>query len=111
MVPTSDLDRGDLRLLEVDNRIVVPVETHVRLIITGADVIHSWAIPSLGIKMDAIPGRLNQLGFYVQRPGVYRGICSELCGVNHAYMPIVVEAVSVEDFLSWADRLRNEGEE
>lgn len=111
MVPTSDLDRGDLRLLEVDNRMVVPVETHVRLIITGADVIHSWAIPSLGIKMDAIPGRLNQLGFYVQRPGVYRGICSELCGVNHAYMPIVVEAVSVEDFLSWADRLRNEGEE
>lgn len=111
MVSTSDLDRGDLRLLEVDNRIVIPVETHIRLMITGADVIHSWAVPSLGVKIDAIPGRLNQVGVYVQRPGVYRGMCSELCGVNHAYMPIVIEAVSVEDFLSWASRLRREIEE
>ena len=111
MVPTNSLNRGDLRLLEVDNRIVLPVETHIRLVVTGADVIHSWAVPSLGVKIDCIPGRLNQVGVYIQRPGVYRGICSELCGVNHAYMPIVVEAVSLNDFLSWASALLLEIEE
>ena len=110
MVPTNRLERGDLRLLEVDNRIVLPVETHIRLVITGADVIHSWAVPSLGIKLDAIPGRLNQVGVYIQRPGVYRGMCSELCGVNHAYIPIVVEAISLDDFLSWATSLITEDE-
>ncbi|ELU09537.1 hypothetical protein CAPTEDRAFT_204161 [Capitella teleta] len=99
------LERGDLRLLEVDNRMVLPVETHIRLVVTGADVIHSWAVPSLGVKLDCIPGRLNQVGVYIQRPGVYRGMCSELCGVNHAYMPIVVEAISLDDFLSWATSL------
>lgn len=108
MTGTPDLVRGDLRLLEVDNRIVLPVETHIRLMVTRADVIHSWAVPSLGVKIDAIPGRLNQVGLYVQRPGVYRGMCSELCGVNHAYMPIVIEAVSVEDFVRWANHLMEE---
>ncbi len=101
MVPTGSLESGELRLLEVDKRMVLPVETYVRLIITGADVIHSWAVPSMGIKLDAIPGRLNQVGVYIQRPGVYRGMCSELCGVNHAFMPIVVEAISVSDFVHW----------
>lgn len=90
---------GDARLLEVDNRLVIPVETHIRVVVTSADVIHSFAVPSLGVKVDAIPGRLNQIGTYINRPGVYRGICSELCGVNHAYMPIIVEAVRLEDFL------------
>jgi len=102
MVSINSLRSGDLRLLEVDNRVVLPVESHVRLVITGADVIHSWAVPSLGLKLDAIPGRLNQVGVYIQRPGIYRGMCSELCGVNHAYMPIVVEAVSLDDFIKWA---------
>lgn len=100
MVSTRNLERGELRLLEVDKRIILPIETHIRLVVTGADVIHSWAVPSLGIKLDAIPGRLNQVGVYIQRPGVYRGMCSELCGVNHAYIPIVVEAVTVDDFIS-----------
>lgn len=79
MIPTSDLEPGQLRLLEVDNRIIVPVNTHIRVITTGGDVIHSWAIPSLGIKMDSIPGRLNQTSMFIQREGVYYGQCSELC--------------------------------
>lgn len=101
-IPDKDYALGDVRLLEVDKRLVLPFNTRVRIIITGADVIHSWAIPELGIKIDAVPGRLNQLALKIERPGVYRGICSELCGVNHAYMPIVVEAVPMDEFLQWA---------
>ena len=101
MVPEEDLEDGQLRLLEVDNRVVVPVNTHVRVIVTSADVLHSWAVPSMGIKMDAVPGRLNQTSMYVKREGVYYGQCSEICGVNHGYMPIVVEAVSMDDYISW----------
>ena len=101
MVPEEDLEDGQFRLLEVDERVVVPTNTHVRLIITSADVIHSWAVPSLGIKMDAVPGRLNQSSTFVQREGVYYGQCSEICGVNHGYMPIAVEAVSLDNYLSW----------
>jgi len=74
------------------------------MIITGADVIHSWAIPELGIKIDAVPGRLNQLALKIERPGIYRGMCSELCGVNHAYMPIIIEAVPIDQFLEWAKK-------
>lgn len=103
MVPESDLELGQLRLLEVDNRVVVPVDTHIRFIVTGQDVIHDWAIPSLGVKMDAVPGRLNQTSVIIQREGVYYGQCSEICGVYHAFMPIVVEAVSLEKYLSWLD--------
>jgi cytochrome c oxidase subunit 2 len=102
MIPTDDLKEGELRLLEVDNRIVLPVNTHVRVITTAGDVIHSWAVPSLGIKSDAFPGRLNQSSFIIKREGVYYGQCSELCGVNHGFMPIVVEAVPVEKYVSWA---------
>jgi len=101
MIPEDDLQPGQLRLLEVDNRIVVPVNTHVRVIITGADVLHSWAVPSLGIKTDAVPGRLNQANFFLQREGVFYGQCSELCGVNHGFMPIVVEGVSLDDYITW----------
>lgn len=100
MVPTSDLEVGDLRLLEVDNRVVVPVNTQVRVVITGADVIHCFALPSLGVKADAIPGRLNQASFLVKRPGVYYGQCSEICGSDHSFMPIVVEGVSQEKFVN-----------
>ena len=101
MVPTSDLEDGDLRLLEVDNRVVVPVNTQVRVVITGADVIHCFAVPSLGVKADAIPGRLNQVSFLIKRPGVYYGQCSEICGSDHSFMPIVVEGVSQEKFVNW----------
>jgi len=101
MIPTSDLEVGDLRLLEVDNRVVIPVNTQVRVVISGADVIHSFAIPSLGVKADAIPGRLNQASFLIKRPGVYYGQCSEICGSDHSFMPIVVEGVSQEKFINW----------
>lgn len=101
MLPEEDLPKGGLRLLEVDNRVVVPVNTHIRMIITGADVLHSWAIPSLGVKCDAVPGRLNQVPVFIEREGIFYGQCSELCGANHAFMPIVVEAVPLPDYISW----------
>lgn len=108
MIPTSDLENGDLRLLEVDNRIVIPVNTQVRVVITGADVIHCFAVPSLGVKADAIPGRLNQVSFLAKRPGTYYGQCSEICGSDHSFMPIVVEAVSQEKFINWIDIKQSE---
>ena len=101
MIPSSDLEVGDLRLLEADNRIVVPLNTEVRIVITGADVIHCFTVPSLGVKADAVPGKLNQVGFLVKRPGVYYGQCSEICGSDHSFMPIVVQAVSQEKFVNW----------
>jgi cytochrome c oxidase subunit 2 len=107
MVPEDDLQLGQLRLLEVDNRVVVPANTHLRMLITSADVLHSWAVPSLGIKCDAIPGRLNQVSLFIKREGVFYGQCSELCGTNHAFMPIVVEAVSLEDYISWVSSKYN----
>lgn len=101
MVPEDELELGQLRLLEVDNRVVVPANTHLRVIITSADVLHSWAIPSLGVKCDAVPGRLNQVSILIKREGVYYGQCSEICGTNHGFMPIVIEAVSLDDYVSW----------
>lgn len=100
MIPTSDLIKGDLRLLEVDNRLVVPVETQVRVIVTAADVLHSFAVPSLSVKIDAVPGRLNQTSFFIKRPGVFYGQCSEICGANHSFMPIVIEAVSMDKYIN-----------
>ena len=101
IVQEDDLAIGSLRLLEVDNRVVVPTNTHVRVIVTAADVLHCWAVPSFGFKIDACPGRLNQSSIFVQREGVYYGQCSEICGVNHGFMPIVVEAVSLDNYVSW----------
>jgi len=101
MILEEDLQKGQLRLLEVDERILLPEHISIRLLITSRDVIHSWAVPSLGVKMDACPGRLNQVGMYIRRRGVYFGQCSELCGINHAFMPIVVEAVSLSDYKEW----------
>jgi len=101
MIPEEDLELGQLRLLEVDNRMVVPINTHIRIIISAADVLHSWAVPSLGIKCDAIPGRLNQTSLFIKREGVYYGQCSEICGINHGFMPIVVEAVPLKNYVTW----------
>jgi cytochrome c oxidase subunit 2 len=101
MIPQDELDPAQLRLLEVDNRVVLPVNTHVRVLVSGADVLHSWAVPSLGVKIDAVPGRLNQTSLFIDRPGVFYGQCSELCGSNHGFMPIVVEAVSNTDYVRW----------
>nr|YP_010000927.1 cytochrome c oxidase subunit II [Climacteris rufus]QOD96852.1 cytochrome c oxidase subunit II [Climacteris rufus] len=102
MVPTTDLPRGHFRLLEVDHRVVVPMESPIRVIVTADDVLHSWAVPSLGVKTDAIPGRLNQTSFVATRPGVFYGQCSEICGANHSYMPIVVESVPLTNFENWS---------
>jgi cytochrome c oxidase subunit 2 len=99
MIPTSDLEEGNLRLLEVDNRLMLPVNTHIQVVITAADVLHCWAVPSLGVKVDACPGRLNQTTMFIKREGVFYGQCSEICGVNHGFMPIVVNGVSMKDFL------------
>jgi cytochrome c oxidase subunit 2 len=101
MLSEDDLRIGDFRLLEVDNNVVLPVDTHIRVIVTAGDVLHSWTIPAFGTKVDAVPGRLNQLSIYPKREGVYYGQCSELCGVNHGFMPIVVKVVSITDFINW----------
>lgn len=101
MVPESDLELGQFRLLDVDNKMIVPVDTHIRLIVTANDVLHSFAVPSLGLKLDCTPGRLNQASILVDRTGTFYGQCSEICGVWHGFMPINVEAVSMPDYLSW----------
>ena len=101
MIPEDELEPSQLRLLEVDNRMVVPVNSHVRIIVTSADVLHSWAVPSLGVKCDAVPGRLNQVAVFIKREGLFYGQCSELCGANHGFMPIVVESVSLDNYVSW----------
>nr|YP_010952789.1 cytochrome c oxidase subunit II [Tetraloides heterodactylus]WMQ53209.1 cytochrome c oxidase subunit 2 [Tetraloides heterodactylus] len=101
MVPSSELDTSGYRLLDVDNRTVLPMNTQIRMIISAADVIHSWTVPALGVKADAIPGRLNQTSFMINRPGLFYGQCSEICGANHSFMPIVIESVSTNTFLNW----------
>lgn len=102
IIPTQDLEPGQFRLLDADLRIIVPIEAPTRVLVSADDVIHSWAVPSLGIKTDAVPGRLNQTAFIISRPGVYYGQCSEICGANHSFMPVVVEATSLENFEWWA---------
>nr|WNH36988.1 cytochrome c oxidase subunit II [Bairdiella chrysoura] len=101
MIPTQDLAPGQFRLLEADHRMVIPVESPIRVLISAEDVLHSWAVPTLGVKMDAVPGRLNQTAFIAARPGVFYGQCSEICGANHSFMPIVVEAVPLNHFEAW----------
>jgi cytochrome c oxidase subunit 2 len=101
MIPEEDLTAGHLRLLEVDNRIVLPIKTHIRILITSTDVLHSWAMPSFGVKIDACPGRLNQTSLFIKREGIFFGQCSEICGINHGFMPIVVEAVSINNYVNW----------
>lgn len=101
MVPENEIKGDQHRLLEVDNRIVLPVNTDIRLLITASDVLHAWAVPSFGVKMDAVPGRTNETWVRIEKEGVYYGQCSEICGVGHAYMPIAVEAVSKEKFEQW----------
>lgn len=101
IIPDDLLEPGQLRLLDTDTSIICPVNTHIRFIVTANDVIHDFAIPSLGIKIDACPGRLNQISTLIQREGVFYGACSELCGVAHSAMPIKLEAVNLNNFLNW----------
>ena len=101
IIPTSDLNPGDFRLLEVDNRVVLPIQIEIRILVTAADVIHAWTVPALGVKVDAVPGRLNQLGFTINNPGVFYGQCSEICGANHSFIPISIESVNMSSFTKW----------
>nr|APX40020.1 cytochrome c oxidase subunit 2 [Cryptocephalus rugicollis] len=101
MIPMNDLKNFNFRLLDVDNRVPVPFNTQIRLLVSSADVIHSWTIPSLGVKIDATPGRLNQVSFLINRPGLFYGQCSEICGANHSFMPIVIESTTPNYFTNW----------
>nr|YP_010759755.1 cytochrome c oxidase subunit II [Ornithoptera alexandrae]WEY05467.1 cytochrome c oxidase subunit II [Ornithoptera alexandrae]WEY05480.1 cytochrome c oxidase subunit II [Ornithoptera alexandrae]WEY05493.1 cytochrome c oxidase subunit II [Ornithoptera alexandrae]WEY05506.1 cytochrome c oxidase subunit II [Ornithoptera alexandrae] len=92
---------NNFRLLDVDNRIILPMNNQIRILITASDVIHSWSIPSLGIKIDANPGRLNQSSLFINRPGIFFGQCSEICGANHSFMPIMIESVNMKNFINW----------
>lgn len=101
MVSSDELTKGQFRLLEVDNRLIVPFWMRIRFAVSSADVIHSWAVPALGIKMDAVPGRINQIFSIIQKPGLFFGQCSELCGVNHSFMPIVLESIPPYAYIRW----------
>jgi cytochrome c oxidase subunit 2 len=101
MIYTDQLKEGEIRLLEVDKALFLPFRVPVDIVITSVDVIHSWAVPSLGVKVDAVPGRLNHIGIFIERKGVFFGQCSELCGVNHGFMPIKVVAVSYADYINY----------
>lgn len=101
IIPTNELGLEGFRLLDVDNRIVLPINTQIRILVTAADVLHSWTIPALGVKVDATPGRLNQTNLLINRPGLFYGQCSEICGANHRFMPIVIESVPTNYFIKW----------
>nr|YP_009627346.1 cytochrome c oxidase subunit II [Aristobia reticulator]QCC70796.1 cytochrome c oxidase subunit II [Aristobia reticulator] len=101
MIPSNSMKPFNFRLLDVDNRTVIPYETQIRMLVTAMDVIHSWTVPSLGVKIDATPGRLNQVGFSTNRTGLFYGQCSEICGANHSFMPIVIESISPKYFMKW----------
>lgn len=106
IIPRNELGESGFRLLEVDNRTVLPINTQIRVLVSAADVIHSWTVPALGVKRDAVPGRLNQIRFNINRAGLFFGQCSEICGSNHRFIPIVVESTSVKSFLNWVSSAR-----
>nr|QLY89904.1 cytochrome c oxidase subunit II [Ironoquia dubia] len=101
MVPLNEMSISNFRLIETDNRVIIPLKTKIRILITATDVIHSWTIPSLGVKADATPGRLNQANFLINRSGLFYGQCSEICGTNHSFMPITIESISPKNFINW----------
>nr|YP_009740526.1 cytochrome c oxidase subunit II [Conophymacris viridis]QID03475.1 cytochrome c oxidase subunit II [Conophymacris viridis] len=105
MMSEKDLEINGFRLLDVDNRTILPINTEVRILTSASDVLHSWAIPTLGIKIDATPGRLNQGTFIMNRPGLFFGQCSEICGANHSFMPIVIESTSINLFIKWLTKM------
>nr|AID45826.1 cytochrome c oxidase subunit II [Rhinusa pilosa] len=107
MTPNNLMSKSDFRLLDVDNRVIMPFNTQIRVIVTSMDVIHSWAVPALGVKIDATPGRLNQTNFNINRTSLFYGQCSEICGANHSFMPIVIEAVSTLTFISWMNSMNS----
>jgi cytochrome c oxidase subunit II len=107
IVEDADLKAGQPRLLTADTAVVLPVDTNIRLLTTAEDVIHSWAMPSFGIKLDAVPGRTNETWFRIEAAGMYYGQCSELCGTRHGFMPIMVKAVSKDEFKAWVEKTKS----
>nr|QBR54486.1 cytochrome c oxidase subunit 2 [Bactrocera umbrosa]QBR54487.1 cytochrome c oxidase subunit 2 [Bactrocera umbrosa]QBR54494.1 cytochrome c oxidase subunit 2 [Bactrocera umbrosa]QBR54504.1 cytochrome c oxidase subunit 2 [Bactrocera umbrosa]QBR54505.1 cytochrome c oxidase subunit 2 [Bactrocera umbrosa] len=107
MIPTNELTTDQFRLLDVDNRVILPMNSQIRILVTAADVIHSWTVPALGVKVDGTPGRLNQTNFLINRPGLFYGQCSEICGANHSFMPIVIESLPVNHFIKWMTNSTN----
>nr|QNE85999.1 cytochrome c oxidase subunit II [Platambus maculatus] len=105
MTPTNELKMNEFRLLDVDNRIILPFNSQIRILVSAMDVLHSWTVPSLGVKIDATPGRLNQTNFFINRSGLFYGQCSEICGANHSFMPIVVESVPTNTFINWISKM------
>nr|AML26405.1 cytochrome c oxidase subunit II [Staphylinidae sp. BMNH 1274637] len=105
MIPNNEMNNYNFRLLDVDNRLIIPYKSQIRMLVTAADVLHSWTIPSLSVKIDATPGRLNQINFLINRTGIFFGQCSEICGANHSFMPIVMESISHNYFLNWINKM------
>jgi len=108
LVPEEDLKEGELRLLTTDNKVVLPINTKIRLLITASDVLHAFALPDMGVKLDAVPGQINETWVEILHEGTFYGQCSEICGINHAYMPIMIEAVSKEKFDAWVVKAQEE---
>nr|YP_010426649.1 cytochrome c oxidase subunit II [Aoria nigripes]USM11435.1 cytochrome c oxidase subunit 2 [Aoria nigripes] len=104
MIPMNEMNLSNFRLLDVDNRLVIPYNSQIRILVTATDVIHSWTIPSLGVKIDGTPGRLNQISLSTSRPGMFFGQCSEICGANHSFMPIVIESITPKFFINWISK-------
>lgn len=105
IIPSNEISLDSFRLLDVDNRIILPINNQIRILVTATDVLHSWTIPSLGVKIDANPGRLNQTNFFINRPGLYFGQCSEICGANHSFIPIVIESTPTNSFIKWISNI------
>nr|QDP18069.1 cytochrome c oxidase subunit 2 [Ochrophlegma sp. TAMUIC IGC OR279] len=105
MSQENELNENGFRLLDVDNRMVIPMNSEIRMLTSASDVLHSWTVPAIGIKIDAMPGRLNQGTFTINRPGLYFGQCSEICGANHSFMPILLESTSVNLFIKWLSKM------
>ena len=101
ITPYNEMTENSFRLLDVDNRIVLPINNQIRILVSAADVLHSWTVPALGVKVDATPGRLNQTNFLINRPGLFFGQCSEICGANHRFIPIVIERIPTNFFIKW----------
>lgn len=105
IVSQNDSNIDTFRLLDVDNRIILPINNQIRILVTATDVLHSWTVPSLGVKVDASPGRLNQTNFFINRPGLFFGQCSEICGANHSFIPIVIERIPTNYFIKWISNI------
>lgn len=105
MIPQNEINIDTFRLLDVDNRVILPINNQIRILVSATDVLHSWTVPSLGVKIDASPGRLNQTNFFINRPGLYFGQCSEICGANHSFIPIVIERIPTNHFIKWISNI------